>query len=170
MLSSSGTGTSERVFVSYAREDSKAAFRLYEDLKRAGLRPWLDEEDLLGGQDWELEIKKAVRKSKYFIALFSSTSVQKRGYVQKEYQLSLEVLDEFPEGLIFAIPVRLDDCNIPYEKFKKLHRVDLFPDWNQGIKRLLRTFGISLNEVEPPAQRPFHFQSAERPIPGLRTR
>lgn len=52
------------------------------------------------------------------------------------------MLGEFVEGKIFAIPVRLDDCEIPYEKFKRLHRVDLFPDWSQGIKKLLRTFGI----------------------------
>jgi len=80
------SGTLDRIFISYAREDSEAAFRLYEDLKRAGLRPWLDKEDLLPGQTWDLEIRRAVKKSKYFIALFSSTSVQKRGYVHKEYR------------------------------------------------------------------------------------
>jgi hypothetical protein len=134
--------TSERVFISYAREDYEAAFRLYRDLKRAGLRPWLDKHDLLPGQDWNREIRKAVRKSRYFIAIFSSTSVHKRGYVQKEYKLSLDVLDEFPEGEIFAIPVRLDNCEIPYEKFRKIEYVDLFSDWTQGVKRLLRSFGI----------------------------
>ena len=39
------SGTSEGVFISYSREDHDAASRLYEDLKRAGLRPWLDKED-----------------------------------------------------------------------------------------------------------------------------
>lgn len=129
------------VFISYAREDSAAALRLYEDLKsRADLRLWLDKKDLLPGQTWSLEIRKAIKKSRYFIPLFSSTSVQKRGYVQKEFKFALEVFDEFPEGEIFAIPARLDDCEIPYEKFRNIERVDLFPDWNEGMQRLLRTF------------------------------
>lgn len=54
----------------------------------------------------------------------------------------MDVLDEFPEGEIFAIPTRLDDCEIPYEKFRSIEHVDLFPDWNEGIQRLLRTFEI----------------------------
>jgi hypothetical protein len=79
------------VFVSYAREDSAAALRLYEDLKpRADLGLWLDKKDLLPGQTWSLEIRKAIRKSRYFIPLFSSTSVQKRGYVQKEIFLQFQ--------------------------------------------------------------------------------
>lgn len=157
---SSSFGTSEnqqkRVFISYAREDYVAADRLHEDLKRAGLRPWLDKKDLIGGQDWKLEIKKAVRMSRCFIALFSLVSVQKRGYVQREYKLALDVLDEFAEGEIFAIPVRLDNCEIPYEKFRALEYVDLFPDWNQGVERLLRSFGSTsknpLSKLKAPSE------------------
>jgi hypothetical protein len=40
-----------QVFISYAREDIRAAKRLYEDLKNAGLRPWLDKTNILGGQN-----------------------------------------------------------------------------------------------------------------------
>ena len=132
-----------KVFISYAQEDTDASTRLYNDLKNAGLNPWLDKEDLLPGQSWNLEIKKAIKKSKYFVALFSSKSVQKRGYVQKEFKLALDVFDEFPEGEIFAIPARLDECEIPYERFRSIERVDLFPSWEEGIKRLLQTFGIN---------------------------
>lgn len=132
------------IFVSYASEDSDAAFKLYEDLKtRTNLEPWLDKKNLLPGQDWNLEIRKAIERSRYFIALFSSTSVGKRGYVQKEFKRALDVLDEFPEGEIFAIPVRLDDCEIPYGKFRGIQSADLFPDWNAGIERLVQAFHIN---------------------------
>jgi hypothetical protein len=141
--SSPHSDQNERVFISYSRQDYEVAVRLYNDLKNAGLNPWLDKEDLLPGQSWNLEIKKAIKKSKYFVALFSSKSVQKRGYVQKEFKLALDVFDEFPEGEIFAIPARLDECEIPYERFRSIERVDLFPSWEEGIKRLLQTFGIN---------------------------
>ena len=126
------------VFISYAREDTEAARRLYDDLKNAGLTPWLDKESLVAGQNWKIAINKAIKKSRYFIPIFSSISVAKRGYVQKEFRYALDVIDEFPESQIFVIPVRLDDCDIPYEKLKDIEYVDLFPDWNKGLQRILQ--------------------------------
>jgi hypothetical protein len=129
------------VFISYAREDSNAAKRLYEDLKKANLNPWLDKESILPGQNWENEIRKAIKNSTYFIALLSSNSVDKRGFVQKEFKFGLEVLDEVPESRIFVIPTRLNECNIPYEKLKKYQYVDLFPNWTEGVEKILRSVG-----------------------------
>jgi hypothetical protein len=88
------------VFISYAREDSDAARRVYNDLRVAGLNPWLDKESLLPGQSWENEIRKAIKKSRYFIALFSSRSVGKRGFVQKEFKFALAVFGSNREVLI----------------------------------------------------------------------
>jgi hypothetical protein len=91
----------KRVFISYAREDSDEALRLYNCLKaHTDLRPWLDKKDLLPGQKWQLEIRNAIHNSRYFIVLFSSVSVQKRGYIQKEVKFALCVLDEFPEDFL----------------------------------------------------------------------
>jgi len=41
-----------RIFICYAREDELSARRLFNDLKKAGLDPWLDKESLLPGQEW----------------------------------------------------------------------------------------------------------------------
>jgi hypothetical protein len=53
---------------------------------------------------------------------------------KKEFRLALEVLNEFLEGEIVAIPVRLDNCETPYEKLRNIEQVDLFPDWNEGVQ------------------------------------
>ena len=125
------------VFISYAREDSDAANRLCQDLKNAGLTPWLDKDSLISGQDWKLAINKAIHKSTYFIPMFSSSSVIEGRYVQEEFKYALDVFSEFPQSRIFGIfPVRLDDCDIPYEKLNNIHRVDLFRDWNQGLQKI----------------------------------
>ena len=87
------------IFISYAREDSEAARRLYEDLKKAGLTPWLDKKELLPGQNWENEIEDAISKSRYFIPLFSKTSVKKIGYVQNEFKFALEVFRRYPPNV-----------------------------------------------------------------------
>lgn len=73
-----------RVFISYAREDITYARKMFHDLARASYEPWLDCESLLPGQRWEPTIEQAIRESRYFVALISSRSSVKRGYVQKE--------------------------------------------------------------------------------------
>lgn len=134
------------VFISYARENEKQALRLYSDLRRAGVDVWLDREALLPGQQWKTTIENAIRNSRYFLALLSSESVNRRGYVQKELMIALDVLDEFPSADIFLIPARLDACAPGHPRLKDLHWVDLFPDWDSGVAKILRTIG---NNSEP---------------------
>jgi hypothetical protein len=127
------------LFISYAHEDTDVAKKIYHDLKQAGLEPWLDKKCLLPGQKWKITIKEAIRNSRFFIALLSSKSVSKTGFVNKELTYALELLDEFPESNIFIIPVRLDDCIPSHDKLKEIHRVDLFPKWEDGLEKILHT-------------------------------
>jgi hypothetical protein len=133
----------KRVFISYAREDINAARKLYEALKAVpGIHPWFDEVDLLPGMKWEPAIRKAIRESDLFLALLSQRSATKRGYVQKERKNALDVLDEFPEDHIFFIPVRLEDCPLPSERLRDIHYVDVFPDWDRGFEKVLRSINL----------------------------
>jgi hypothetical protein len=136
-----------QIFISYAREDVEAARRLYRDLKNAELNPWLDEEVLLPGQNWKSAIRKAIKESRFFIALLSSNSVKKRGYVQRELKEALDVLLEFPKSAIYVIPARLDDNETDDERLLEIHRVDLFPDWEKGLKKILQAIRV---EAEMP--------------------
>ena len=65
------------VFISHASEDNSAAKRLTKRLKDDGFAPWLDLERLLPGQDWNLEIEKAMRESEVILLCFSKESVAK---------------------------------------------------------------------------------------------
>jgi hypothetical protein len=58
--------------------------------------------------------------------------------VQSELGQALDVLTEIPEGDIFLIPARLEECQIPYEELRSLHRVDLFPSSDKGAERNIR--------------------------------
>ncbi|HAO23236.1 MAG TPA: hypothetical protein DCQ37_23990, partial [Desulfobacteraceae bacterium] len=131
-----------KIFISYAKEDSEFALRLYDDLKNAGLTPWIEGKDLLPGQDWKAAISYEIRKSRYFIALLSSTALSERGYVQKEMKMALELLDEFPNDGVFVIPVRLDDCDPMDEKLRRLRPADLFPSYEDGLAKIMKTLGI----------------------------
>jgi len=130
-----GASSSLNVFLCHSNEDKPAVRKLHKDLKAAGLQPWLDEIDILPGQDWELEIQRAISKTDFFLACLSNKSLDKRGYVQKEIKLGLDMLDRMPEGKIYLIPVRLDDCQMP-QRLQSRQWVDLFaPD---GFDRLLK--------------------------------
>jgi len=126
-----------KVFLCHASEDKPQVLELYEQLKRDGFDPWLDQKNLLPGQHWETAIPNAVRQAHVVIACVSARSTTKEGYVQKEMKFALDVADEKPEGMIFLIPARLEDCRSP-QRLGHLHRVDLFaPDGYELLKRSL---------------------------------
>lgn len=106
-------------------------------MKIAGANPWIDIENLLPGQHWRDEIKKAIRASRYFITVLSANSVSKRGYVQKEVAEAFDILEEFPESEIFIIPIRLDDCLPAHEKLGELHWANMFPIWENGLAKII---------------------------------
>jgi hypothetical protein len=127
------------VFISYTREDLDSARRLNNDLKSLGFTTWFDKDGILPGEKWEIAIKKAIENSRYFLAILSSNSIGKKGYVQKELAKALDLLDEFPHSEIFVIPIRLDDCTPSHEKLKQIHWADMFPDWQDGLAKILST-------------------------------
>jgi hypothetical protein len=135
----------KRIFVSYAHEDREAAWRIYSELKQRGLEPWMDKESLLPGQVWRDEISKAIKNSSYFIAILSSNSVEKGGYVQKELKEAFDILEETSYSKIFVIPVRLDDCKVSDRKVNVLHIVDMIDDWKEGFEKVLRAMGNVTN-------------------------
>ena len=103
----------KRIFLAHATEDKDEVRELHSRLKAVGLDPWLDEIDLAPGQNWQIEIPKAIRESEAFIACLSTRSVLKQGYVQKEFRLALNSYAEKPPGTAYLIPLRFDACEVP---------------------------------------------------------
>jgi hypothetical protein len=96
----------------------------------------MDKKNLLPGQDWGMEIQKAIQKADFFIACMSKRSVSKRGFVQKEVRFALDVLGQIPPGQIYLIPIRLEPCEIP-PPLTSLHWIDL--DSQDFIETLYKT-------------------------------
>jgi TIR domain-containing protein len=101
------------IFLSYSRKDAEFVRKLYLALRQDGFKLWFDEEDLLPGQKWQQAIREALSNVRAVLLCLSTKWVDKRGYVQKELKIALDVLQEFPEGDIYLIPIRLDDCAVP---------------------------------------------------------
>ena len=133
----------KRIFLCYAKEDFEKVLIIYEKLKSEGYKPWMDKKDLLPGQNWELEIQKAIESADFFIACMSKTSVTKRGFVQKEIRFALDILGEIPVGEIYFIPVRLEPCEVP-STIKALHWLDLVT--NEDYGRLFQSLESNIIE------------------------
>ena len=65
------------VFLCHSSKDKPAVRDLYRRLKDKRVEPWLDEEKLIPGQEWDYEISKAVRSSHVVIVCLSAHSVTK---------------------------------------------------------------------------------------------
>lgn len=123
-----------KVFLCHAHADRDAVKALYARLTQDGVDAWLDKEKLLPGQDWELEIRKAVREADVVVVCLSKEFNQ-AGFRQKEVRLALDTAMEQPEGEIFIIPARLEECDT-LESLRKWHWVDLFEE--NGYQMLVR--------------------------------
>ena len=121
-----------KVFLCHAHADRDPVRTLYARLTQDGVDAWLDKAKLLPGQDWELEIRRAVREADVVVVCLSKQFNQ-AGFQQKEVRLALDTAMEKPEGEIFIIPARLEECD-NLESLRKWHEVDLFDE--KGYEKL----------------------------------
>jgi hypothetical protein len=128
-----------RIFLSYSWGDKDRVMQIHDLLEAVGAEPWIDREEIRGGVDWELSIKRQMRDSRRVIVFLSSASLQKAGYAWAEIRMAARIAEEQPEGTPFVIPVKLDDCLLP----------DLLGRWNcielyrpDGESRLLEALNL----------------------------
>lgn len=137
-----------KVFLCHASYDKDAVRALYARLTKDGMDAWLDEEKLIAGQNWELEIREAVREADIVVVCLSKQFNQD-GFRQKEVKLAFETAMNKPEGKIFIIPARLEDCDT-LPSLSKLHRVDLFEE--NGYESLMKAFRTRADEINATLQ------------------
>src|SRR6266487_661967 len=132
-----------KVFLCHAHSDAIAVRALYLRLRREGVDVWLDKEKLLPGSDWELEIRKAVREADVVVVCLSKQFNQ-AGFRQKEVRIALDTAMEQPEGAIFIIPARLEECE-NLESLRRWHWVDLFEA--DGFQKLIRALRLRADKI-----------------------
>lgn len=129
--------TRPKVFIAYVEEDLPSAEKLCDGLEQAGFDAWLDRKRLLPGQNWPRAIERAIEVSDFVIGLFSRHGVSKRGHFHSELRFALDCAGRLPLEEVFLIPVRLDGCQVPPQVARNIHYVDLFPAWEDGLRRIM---------------------------------
>ena len=133
------------IFLAHAKEDAYLVNRLYEHLEEIGAHPWMAPRDIMPGEHWSTAIRKAISTAHYVIACLSTNSIGKRGYVQREFRLALDICQEMPSAERFLIPLRLDPCEVPELQVGGLNLRDL--QWvdsfaTGSLKRIISAIGL----------------------------
>ncbi len=126
-----------RIFISHCSKDKAVVRELYQRLEgQIGLEPWLDEEKISIGEDWDREIRRTLRRAQVAIICLSPNAIKARGYFQKEVKLILDAAARRPKNKIFIVPVKVKKCEPP-KRFQRWQMVDLSAENAYG--RLLDT-------------------------------
>ena len=127
-----------RVFLCHSSNDKPAVRELYQKLRaEAWIQPWLDEEEIFPGMDWNMEIEKAVEAADAIIVCLTKNSISKEGYVQRELRIVLDFADYKPEGTLYIMPVRLEECEPP-RRLRAWQYADYFEGQrDRALQRLL---------------------------------
>jgi len=133
-----------RIFLCHASSDKARVRELCHRLHDDGYSPWLDEADLLPGQDWAHEITNAVRSSDVVVICLSKESLTHEGYVHTEINVALDAAEKKPKGTIFVIPARLEQGVEVPQQLERWQRVDLFED--HGYEKLVRALDARAGE------------------------
>ena len=133
-------------FISYVREDSSRVDQLQRTLEAAGIPVWRDIASLWPGEDWRVNIRRAiVDDALAFIVCFSHRSLGRdKSYQNEELVLAIEQLRLRRPDVPWLIPVRFDECAIPDRHLgggrtlASIQSADLFGDHiAEGTARLV---------------------------------
>jgi hypothetical protein len=115
----------KRIFIIYSHKDIELARTLTEQLKAKGYNPWLDEQEIVPGQNWAKAINQAIEKSSIALFLSSKNIENSQGFAMKEIKVARELLRANQESHSPIIPVYLEESKLP-EELAGIHAVKLY--------------------------------------------
>jgi len=123
------------IILCHAFEDTKVVRPVHDTLQDSGFEVWIDSESVLGEQDWEPDIANWLGQAACMLIFLSKNSIRKIDSTRHEFGQLIDAWKDMPEGTVYTISVRINDCQIP-DLLSGLEHIDLFED--QGLERVIR--------------------------------
>jgi len=99
-----------RVFISHSHRDKPFAAILNKALRDAGVEVWIDEMEILPGDNIVKKIDQGLSSSDAIIVLLSKDYVSSKWAMQ---ELSVFTARSISEEDIRILPILLEDCDLP---------------------------------------------------------
>jgi hypothetical protein len=127
--------TMPSIFLSHSGKDKPFARKIAEDFRKAGLKVWLDESEILVGDSISQKLQKGLEESDLVAVLLTKHSVSS-GWVEKEWQSKIGI--EAQERRVVILPLKGDECEIPPLLLDKKY-ADLTDDYQSAIKHVVKS-------------------------------
>jgi hypothetical protein len=112
------------VFFSYSRANDRIALAIVNQLRKMGVKIWIDHSDIPLGQRWDREVEAALSSCAAVLVLLTTDTAS-----------SENVLDEIDYAMDRAkpiVPLLLEQCDIPL-RLGRLQYVDFTNDYQLGL-------------------------------------
>ena len=121
-----------KIFISYTHADSASARRIADALKRAGLEPWIDQEEIGPGDSFLEKMNAGLAASAYVLLLMSAAALASR-WVNREWMSTLA-----RQGTVL-LPLLLEKCPLP-PLLTDIVYIDFSNDFETGLRQLMEFF------------------------------
>lgn len=123
-----------KLFISHSSSDKRVALRIKNVLEKNGFDCWIDNHELLLGDQIRSKILDALNQTQILILICSSTSI-KSDWIQFEIEVAISRMDERKCKII---PLIIEPIEIP-EKISHLLCENFTNGWSAGCQNLLKT-------------------------------
>ena len=129
----------KHIFVSYAHEDKQFAQQLNRRLRASHLIPWQDRSNLLGGDNYQAAIDKALRTAEALVVVMSPHATKSQ-YVIYEWAFALG-------AGVPLIPV-LETATIPHPRLSTIQYIDFTTGRGAPFVGLLKALPTRSSKVK----------------------
>ena len=163
----------KKVFISHVKENRDEVLRLIDKIEPFTSLIWRTE-DIELGKRWQNSIKNAIEGGSYFIACFSQEYHERDStYMSEEINTAITELRKRHVDRAWFIPVKLNECEIPDysirggETLRDLQYIELYEDWDAGVKRIARQIWNYDSALEDNSTTEFIKYSESNPYSGI---
>lgn len=125
-------------FISHSTIDNEIATEITNELESVGIKTFLDDKDILGGDSIPSEIEKGLEKATHFGLLYSPAS-KDRAWVKTEFENALMLQQS--TGRPKIIPLLLE--GLPPPTLIRSIKGIPFDDFRKGMEQLWRSLGVT---------------------------
>jgi hypothetical protein len=126
----------QTVFICHSSLDKDLARRLDVELEKKSINVWLDEKEIVVGQDFVSQMEKGLKESDFVIVVLSKNFVEKGPWAKEEYRRTLTRQVESNKTIL--LPILKEECEIP-AFLRSKNYADFTQNFDDGLTRLLNS-------------------------------